>query len=187
MDGVARLLDHLLTQEPMVPAVRRFPARLPRYGDFPEDLDARIVEALRRRGIERLYAHQARAFDLVREGRSLVVVTPTASGKSLCYHLPVLQALVRDPAARALYLFPTKALAQDQLAELDGLAQDLPELRIHTYDGDTPQEPLPVLWLFSPVHLRLRDDRQPGRAGHASHRGAGGRDRGERGAVRGEG
>ena len=67
-------------------------------------------------------------------------VTPTASGKTLCYNLPVLQALLDEPAARALYLFPTKALAQDQLAELEALAQALPELRIHTYDGDTPQD-----------------------------------------------
>ena len=140
MDGVARLLDHVLSQEPMVTAVRRFPARTPQYASFPEDLDRRIIEALRVRGIERLYTHQARAFEMVRQGKSLVVVTPTASGKSLCYHLPVLQSLVEDPAARALYLFPTKALAQDQLAELEALAHSLPELRIHTYDGDTPQD-----------------------------------------------
>jgi len=140
MDGVARLLDHVLSQEPMVTAVRRFPARTPQYASFPEGLDGRIIEALRGRGIERLYTHQARAFEMIRRGKSLVIVTPTASGKSLCYHLPVLQSLVEDPAARALYLFPTKALAQDQLAELEALAHTLPELRIHTYDGDTPQD-----------------------------------------------
>ena len=140
MDGVQRLLDHLLTREPMVTAIRRFPARPPQYAPFPEHLDARIVDALRRRGIEHLYTHQAQALSAIREGKSLVVVTPTASGKSLCYHLPVLQSLAEDPSARALYLFPTKALAQDQLAELEALAQTLPELRIHTYDGDTPQD-----------------------------------------------
>ena len=140
MDGVARLLDHLLTREPMVTAVRRFSARPASYEPFPGGLDERIIAALRHRGIAQLYTHQARAFEAATEGKSLVVVTPTASGKSLCYHLPILQSLVEDPTARALYLFPTKALAQDQLAELETLARTLPELRIHTYDGDTPQD-----------------------------------------------
>jgi DEAD/DEAH box helicase domain-containing protein len=77
---------------------------------------------------------------LVEKGHSLVVVTPTASGKTLCYNLPVLQALLERPDARVLYLFPTKALAQDQLAELEALAKSLPDLRMFTYDGDTPQD-----------------------------------------------
>src|SRR2546422_11191290 len=85
-------------------------------------------------------SHQARAWDLVQSGRHVVVVTPTASGKTLCYNLPVLQALVHQPDARALYVFPTKALAQDQLAELEQLAKQLPEMRMFTYDGDTPQD-----------------------------------------------
>jgi DEAD/DEAH box helicase domain-containing protein len=103
-------------------------------------MDPRIVDALRARGIEQLYSHQAMAWDLVQAGRHVVVVTPTASGKTLCYNLPVLQALVHQPDARALYLFPTKALAQDQLAELEQLAKQLPEMRMFTYDGDTPQD-----------------------------------------------
>jgi DEAD/DEAH box helicase domain-containing protein len=83
---------------------------------------------------------QARAWDLIAKGQNVVVVTPTASGKTLCYNLPALQALVHQPDARILYLFPTKALAQDQLAELEELARQLPEMRMFTYDGDTPQD-----------------------------------------------
>jgi DEAD/DEAH box helicase domain-containing protein len=100
---------------------------------------AALAEALRRRGIERLYTHQAQAFELAAAGRDLVVVTPTASGKTLCYNLPVLSRVLERPEARALYLFPTKALAQDQLAELTELNGALGGiLRAHTYDGDTP-------------------------------------------------
>jgi len=81
----------------------------------------RLVEILKERGIENLYVLQARASELASEGKNVVVVTPTASGKTLCYNLPILNALVQDPEARALYLFPTKALAQDQLVELQPL------------------------------------------------------------------
>jgi DEAD/DEAH box helicase domain-containing protein len=106
---------------------------------LPDDLQPALVHALASRGIERLYSHQARAYAAVREGRHLAVVTPTASGKTLCYNLPVLQRILADPASRALYLFPTKALAQDQLAELGALGSALPiQLRVDTYDGDTP-------------------------------------------------
>jgi len=109
------------------------------FAPLPGDLRPELVAALANRGIERLYTHQAEAFDAVRNGRHLVVVTPTASGKTLCYNLPVLQRLLENPEKRALYLFPTKALAQDQLAELSALKHGLPiELRVDTYDGDTP-------------------------------------------------
>ncbi len=107
---------------------------------FPSSLDPRIADALRGRGIAELYSHQAKAWELVDKGEHVVVVTPTASGKTLCYNLPVLQMLLAQPDARVLYLFPTKALAQDQLAELEELARSLPELRTFTYDGDTPQD-----------------------------------------------
>ena len=123
-----------------VTTVRRFPARPARTVPIPDTVDPRIADALRQRGIDALYTHQAAAVERLAKGGHAVVVTPTASGKTLCYNLPVLQALLADPAARALYLFPTKALAQDQLAELEDLARALPELRIHTYDGDTPQD-----------------------------------------------
>ena len=106
---------------------------------LPADLRPELVAALARRGVERLYSHQAEAYDAVRRGRQLVVVTPTASGKTLCYNLPVLQRLLENPEKRALYIYPTKALAQDQLAELGALKSGLPiEVRVDTYDGDTP-------------------------------------------------
>ena len=137
------LLDELLTSletGPLISAYRHFDARPAVFAPFPSSLDPRIVEALRGRGVQQLYSHQARAFEIVAKGEHLVVVTPTASGKTLCYNLPVLQALVEQPDARVLYLFPTKALAQDQLAELNELAKTLPDMRMFTYDGDTPQD-----------------------------------------------
>ena len=109
------------------------------FAPLPSDLKPDLAAALRTRGVERLYCHQAEAYAAVRAGRHLVVVTPTASGKTLCYNLPVLQRLLENPERRALYLFPTKALAQDQLAELGALKRGLPiDLRVDTYDGDTP-------------------------------------------------
>jgi DEAD/DEAH box helicase domain-containing protein len=115
------------------------PEAIPNFSPLPTELRPELVTALAGRGIQRLYSHQADAYRAVRQGRHLVVVTPTASGKTLCYNLPVLQRLLEDPQRRALYLFPTKALAQDQLAELSALKHGLPiELRADTYDGDTP-------------------------------------------------
>ena len=115
------------------------PEAPPELVDLPADLHPDLAAALRERGLTGLYSHQAQAWRAVREGRDLVVVTPTASGKTLCYNLPVLQSILERPESRALYLFPTKALAQDQLAELGRLAAALPvDLRCHTYDGDTP-------------------------------------------------
>jgi DEAD/DEAH box helicase domain-containing protein len=140
---LGRILDDLLTSPstgPCITASRHFPARAPVLTSFPSSLDPRIGEALRRRGIAELYSHQARAWELIEKGHHVVVVTPAASGKTLCYNLPALQALVHQPDARVLYLFPTKALAQDQLAELEELARQLPEMRMFTYDGDTPQD-----------------------------------------------
>jgi DEAD/DEAH box helicase domain-containing protein len=114
------------------------PAREARYCDLPSTLDPRIARALRARGIERLYTHQGEAWRVAAAGDHLVVVTPTASGKTLCYNLPVLDAVVRE-GCKALYLFPTKALAQDQVAELLEL-NDAGALgvRAFTFDGDTP-------------------------------------------------
>lgn len=115
------------------------PAVEARFAGLPEGLDERLVPALAARGVERLYTHQREVFDHVRAGRSTVVVTPTASGKTLCYNLPVLNAILADPGARALYLFPTKALARDQAAELLDLMQAARgDLSTAVYDGDTP-------------------------------------------------
>jgi DEAD/DEAH box helicase domain-containing protein len=115
------------------------PAAAAAFAPLPAGLRPELVTALAGRGIERLYSHQAQAYEAVRNGRHLVVVTPTASGKTLCYNLPVLQRVLEDPEKRALYVYPTKALAQDQLAELGALKHGLPiDLRVDTYDGDTP-------------------------------------------------
>ena len=118
---------------------REMPARAAKYADFPDSLDARIQAVLRERGIQKLYSHQRHALDAVEAGKDIVVVTPTASGKTLCYNLPVLNAILRDPDARALYLFPTKALSSDQVAELYGMVERLgADIKAYTYDGDTP-------------------------------------------------
>lgn len=115
------------------------PPREAQYAAFPEMMDLRLQEALRARGIERLYTHQSAAFRTAEEGRHVVAVTPTASGKTLCYNLPVLQKILADDSARALYLFPTKALAQDQVAELQEFVNLMgADVKTHTYDGDTP-------------------------------------------------
>jgi DEAD/DEAH box helicase domain-containing protein len=126
-------------------AIRRTPARPAEYADFPEDLNPKLREVLVRRGIERLYTHQAEACQRIAAGSNAVIVTPTASGKTLCYNLPVLSRLIAEPGARAMYLFPTKALAGDQLDELHGLIEALgskqsSDLCAFTYDGDTPQD-----------------------------------------------
>jgi DEAD/DEAH box helicase domain-containing protein len=114
------------------------PASAARFAPLPDDLRPELGRALASRGVEQLYSHQADSYRAVRKGRHLVVVTPTASGKTLCYNLPVLQRLLEQPDRRALYVFPTKALAQDQLAELSALKHGLPiDLRVDTYDGDT--------------------------------------------------
>ena len=114
------------------------PPREARLADLPAELDLRLAGALRERGIQRLYSHQREAWDHVRAGRDTVVVTPTASGKTLCYNLPVIDAALKT-GAKALYLFPTKALSQDQVAEILELnAAGNLGVRAYTFDGDTP-------------------------------------------------
>ncbi|MBA3851937.1 MAG: DEAD/DEAH box helicase [Chloroflexi bacterium] len=135
-------LDRLLDDPVIAGAVtarRTLAGRPADMVPFPDWLQPRLRKALVGRGLTGLYRHQADAMEALRAGRDVAVVTPTASGKSLCYHLPVLQSVMEDPAARALYLFPTKALSQDQLAEIRDLARraDLP-LEAAVYDGDTP-------------------------------------------------
>src|SRR5579859_3094940 len=121
-------------------AWERFPARPARFGPWPAGLDPRLAATVRKRGIESLYTHQSQAVEAALKGENVVVVTGTASGKTLCYNLPVLHALLADPQARSLYLFPTKALAQDQANELGQFVGALGDpIPVRTYDGDTPQ------------------------------------------------
>ena len=124
---------------PNFTAWHEIPARSAVFAEIPSSVNPRLAGALRAAGIESLYSHQAEAFDVARSGRHLVVVTPTASGKTLCYNLPVLNTLLAEPEARALYLFPTKALSMDQVDELQKLVRALEtDIKAFTYDGDTP-------------------------------------------------
>ena len=143
------ILDHLRADRDFVANVvawERIPAHPGRYVPMPETVDPRLAAALRERGIEQLYTHQALAIDAVGRGENVVVATATASGKSLVYTLPVLSRLAARPDARALYLFPTKALAHDQEAETAAIvaAARLP-VPVHTYDGDTPRGKRPAI------------------------------------------
>ena len=131
--------------DPIVTASHRLPAIPASFAPYPKGTDERLIAALSGRGVEQLYTHQAEAFEHVLAGRNVVAITPTASGKTLCYNGPVLNAILQDTATRALYIFPTKALAQDQLAELHALSElvmhgtDL-QIGVFTYDGDTPSD-----------------------------------------------
>jgi DEAD/DEAH box helicase domain-containing protein len=122
-------------------AVRHFPARAACWAEFPEWVHADLRAAYQAKGINRLYSHQATAAESVHQGKNTVIVTPTASGKTLCYNLPVVNAILENSDTRAIYLFPTKALAQDQLAEIHDLNQRLDNrFGVFTYDGDTPSD-----------------------------------------------
>ncbi len=124
-----------------ITAIKYLPPQPGKFVEYPPDIHPRLVEALKKKGFSSLFSHQQEAWEKVRQGKNVVVVTPTASGKTLCYNLPVLDCILRDPSSRAIYLFPTKALSQDQRAELDETIELLQEeIRIFTYDGDTPQD-----------------------------------------------
>ncbi len=141
---------HALRRDPSfmrnVVAWEKVPRRPARHAQPPTGLDDELARLLRQQGTWPLYTHQALAFEAALRGENVVVVTGTASGKTLCYNLPVLQILRTDPGAAALYLFPTKALAQDQLAVLSEL---LPRMEkrpaLHIYDGDTPAARRPTI------------------------------------------
>jgi len=125
----------------IITAVRRFPAREAQWADFPGWLHADLIAAYAAKGVRRPYTHQADAAEAVHAGKNVVIVTPTASGKTLCYNLPILNAILENTDTRALYLFPTKTLAQDQLAELHDVNQRLDHrFGVFTYDGDTPSD-----------------------------------------------
>ena len=124
-----------------VTAWEKLAAKPARYGEFPQGLDQRLLAVLRDLKMTPLFTHQAAAVDAALAGENVVIVTGTASGKTLCYNLPVIQTMLRDVEARALYLFPTKALSQDQAAALGEMLEKLgasEHMRVRTYDGDTP-------------------------------------------------
>ncbi len=141
---VSQVLDSFASRDhtgEVLTAVRHYPAREAQWADFPEWLSPELRAAYHAKGIRQLYTHQAAAAEAVHAGKNVVIVTPTASGKTLCYNLPVLDAILADSDTRALYLFPTKALAQDQLVELYDLNQRLENrFGVFTYDGDTPSD-----------------------------------------------
>jgi DEAD/DEAH box helicase domain-containing protein len=148
MSKVKQVLARLVERESKrgtLTAVVEKPAQPAVYGDWPAALRGELKAALEARGVDHLYIHQSQAIEATGQGQNVVIVTPTASGKTMCYNLPVLQAVLEDQGARALYLFPTKALAQDQLAELMELSKHVEShahlgLGAFTYDGDTPAD-----------------------------------------------
>ena len=150
-----RFLSHLRTSRDyagQVVRVEEIPAREAAFGELSDPLPDVLVRVLADIGIERLYTHQVSAVEHIRSGRNVVIVTSTASGKTLCYNVPVIEKLLSDRQARAMYLFPTKALAQDQLKTLRRLSESDPMLggmiKCGTYDGDTPTD----------TRRRLRDE-----------------------------
>ena len=137
-EDVIRGIIHHKQKRRWITCRRTVPGRSAQFADFPSNLDFRLIQMLQTLGISNLYSHQAKAFDFVEKGKNPVIVTPTASGKTLCYNLPVLNMIIRQPDTRALYLFPTKALAYDQLHELQKIrALTGPLFSASTYDGDT--------------------------------------------------
>ena len=116
-------------------------AKPAQFSGFPDDIDGKLISTLRQVGIDQLYTHQEQAYRSIRAGKNVVVVTPTASGKTLCYNLPVLQTILEETESRALYMFPTKALSQDQVVELQKIVTDLGcDIKTYTFDGDTPAD-----------------------------------------------
>ena len=145
VDGIIETLSHDPRWQARILHWHRVPARPARLVDFPAQLDPRLVAALRERGVNELYEHQARAIELALAGKDVLVATPTASGKTICFTAPVLHSLLASEGrARALFLYPTKALSQDQTASLSSLIQAVQrqgggaDWHAFTYDGDTP-------------------------------------------------
>ncbi|MFC4617717.1 DEAD/DEAH box helicase [Camelliibacillus cellulosilyticus] len=137
-ETMADLLSSL-KKDPNVAHWETIEGREAKIAPFPKTMDDRLIQALNKRGISALYTHQAQAFKETASGHHIVAVTPTASGKTLCYNLPVIQAVLDNPNRRALYLFPTKALAQDQKSEMNEVIEEMGvSLNSYTYDGDTP-------------------------------------------------
>jgi DEAD/DEAH box helicase domain-containing protein len=144
LHSAVRELERRATEANCLTAVRYFPARDARFAAFPAWLDPRLTKMLEARGIAELYTHQAAVLDQVHAGKNVVVVTPTASGKTFCYTLPVLDTVLKERGARSIFLYPTKALARDQMEELNKMIGEMGEdgagLKSFVYDGDTPQD-----------------------------------------------
>jgi DEAD/DEAH box helicase domain-containing protein len=142
MKGVSNVLEELRSDPRFLSGIsawHKVPAREGQYAPMPEGIHPGLKSALASKGITKLYTHQREAYDLIQEGRNVCVVTPTASGKTLCYNLSVLDSVLKDSETRALYIFPTKALAQDQLAEVADLKKRGKfQVESFTFDGDTP-------------------------------------------------
>ncbi len=139
--SIARFEQWMKAPDSPIRAIRCLPSREGEYAEIPESVALSLRTTLEQRGIPQLYSHQADTFRATAEGKNVVVVTPTASGKTLCYNLPVLNTILQDSTARAMYLFPTKALAEDQLAEFQSTVDAMrSDIRAFTYDGDTPQD-----------------------------------------------
>jgi ATP-dependent helicase YprA (DUF1998 family) len=160
LETVNNILDSLVAHyrhDEVLTAVRQIPARDAKFRPMPAWVTSALSEAYRAKGIRELYSHQASTAELVRDDKNVVVVTPTASGKTLCYNLPVLNAVLENADIRALYLFPTKALAQDQLAELQDLAKPLDDsFGVFTYDGDTPNDARKAIREHGHIVRRIR-------------------------------
>jgi DEAD/DEAH box helicase domain-containing protein len=144
MKNILKSLDRLKVEGSRTDSIKIIKHLPPKEGIFrgyPSEVHPSLVKALKKKGLSRLYSHQFHSWQLSQEKKNIVVVTPTASGKTLCYNLPVLDSILKNPSARSIYIFPTKALSQDQKTELDETIELLPdEIRIFTYDGDTPQD-----------------------------------------------
>lgn len=140
--NLEQYLDEIRRSEAQnIRALIERPEKSARYAPLPENLEPDLRAALKARGIEKLYSHQREAFELYAAQKDFVVTTPTASGKTLCYLLPILKAKLKNPHGKHLFLFPTKALAQDQLAAYRSYAETLKKSwNINTFDGDTPEE-----------------------------------------------
>jgi DEAD/DEAH box helicase domain-containing protein len=155
---------------PCLAADREVPPSEGVFAPLPSSLSPPLAAALRARGIDQLYAHQADAYAAARTGKHVVVATPTASGKSLCFHLPVLEALAREPDASALYLYPTKALARDQEANLRKLIGEAGlSIPAVVYDGDTPGDARRAARERSPIVMTNPDMIHAGILPHHAH------------------
>ena len=139
-ESFLRHLQSLVWYQGQIAHLEHVPVRRSRTATLDPPLDEALSQALDATGVTSLYTHQVEAIQALRDGRNVIVATPAASGKSMCYNLPVVEALLEDRAARALYLYPTKALAQDQEAKLAALVPDAARLRHGIFDGDTPSE-----------------------------------------------